>query len=196
MLQWPPLVVETRQRSARLRQALGTAAPSGDTSQAQLSAAGGAMRELRWAQWCILSRVLTVLGPDGQGHKLLIPFMDMFNHRSSCKHYLTGRTDGMLRLVAGEAVQAGQQIHIVYGTEQTSNVEFLGHYGFVDPSVRSADAAMLRAHAEAIPALSFTTADEDAALLEATPPPSPHEQLALRFRLSLKRALEAATTPS
>ena len=44
------------------------------------------MRELRWAVWAVLSRVLTVQGPPdpgmlggGQpvGRKLLIPFIDM-----------------------------------------------------------------------------------------------------------------------
>ena len=60
MLQWPPLVVETRKRSAQLRNALGASAPNGDTPNSMMSAAGGRMRELRWAVWTILSRVLTV----------------------------------------------------------------------------------------------------------------------------------------
>ena len=86
MLQWPPLITVTRQRSAQLRKALGATAPSGDTDLGSLSAAGGRMRELRWAVWAVLSRVLTVQGPPdpgmlggGQpvGRKLLIPFIDM-----------------------------------------------------------------------------------------------------------------------
>ena len=35
----------------------------------------------------------------------------MFNHRRSSKHYLTGRTDGELRVVAGERVRVGEQVH-------------------------------------------------------------------------------------
>ena len=61
MLQWPPLVLETRHRSSKLRSVLGSAAPSGDTDRAQMSSAGGRMRELRWAVWLVLSRVLTVV---------------------------------------------------------------------------------------------------------------------------------------
>ena len=87
---------------------------------------------------------------DPAGHKLLIPFIDMFNHRGGTKHYLTGRTDGMLRVVAGTNVQAGEQIFIQYGTKQTSNAEFAGHYGFVDPSAEEVrqdvtrDSALIR----------------------------------------------------
>ena len=87
MVQWPPIITEARKRSAQIRAALGAAAPSGDTQRDQLSAAGGGMRELRWAVWLVLSRVLTVVAPnDGKqsfpsggpiGHKLLIPFIDM-----------------------------------------------------------------------------------------------------------------------
>ena len=48
----------------------------------------------------MLSRVLTVAGPDGRGHKLLIPFLDLFNHARSSAHVLTGRSDGLLKVVA------------------------------------------------------------------------------------------------
>ena len=38
-----------------------------------------ATRELQWAVWTILSRVLTVVDPiDPAGHKLLIPFILLF----------------------------------------------------------------------------------------------------------------------
>ncbi len=191
MLQWPPLVSATRRRSAALRKALGEMRPSGDTPTELMSAAGGGLRELRWAVWLVLSRVLTVLGPDTQGHKLLIPFMDLFNHRGGCKHYLTGRTDGMLRLVAGEPVKAGEQIHIVYGDATTSTVDFLSHYGFISPDDRAAaaaDRALVRAAPEMVPALSHSSREDDEALLAASPPPPYQEQLALRMRIALKRA--------
>ena len=200
MLQWPPLVLQVRQRSARIRAALGAAAPSGAMGVESLSAAGGSMRELRWAVWAVLSRVLTVAGPANaatlgggaaSGRKLLIPFLDMFNHRGGTKHYLTGRTDGMLRVVAGAPVKAGDQIFIQYGVpESTSNEEFVGHYGFCDPSVAAAgaDSALVRAHRDALPALSFSSVEEDEALLSSTPAPPYKEQLALSLRLALKRA--------
>ena len=115
----------------------------------------------------------------------------MFNHRAGCKHYLTGRTDGALRVVAGEPVMAGQQIHIVYGTEETSNVELLAHYGFVDPAALGADRATVRQHAGAVEALKFSTIEDDQAELEAGGDGLPrNEQLALQLRVALKRAAQ------
>ena len=196
MLQWPPLVTEVRGRSAAMRKALGDTAPSGDTSIEMLGIAGGRMRQLRWATFLVLSRVLTVQGPAGSSslNKLLIPFIDMFNHRASCKHYLTGRTDGMLRVVAGEPVKAGEQVHIVYGTDATTNAEMLGHYGFVDAGAAAADQRLVAASPQMLPALERTSVAEDEALLAAAEPLPYNEQLAVRFRLALKRgaAKEAA----
>jgi len=191
MLQWPPLVVESRKRSAQLRNALGAMAPTNDTPNDVLSAAGGTLRELRWAVWTILSRVLTVVDPvDPAGHKLLIPFIDMFNHRGGTKHYLTGRTDGMLRVVAGAAVRAGEQIFIRYGTPQTSNAELVAHYGFVDPKAEEADRALVRSQPAMLPALQHTTLAEDEATLQRLlDDDAPYqEQLALNLRMALKRA--------
>jgi len=182
MLQWPPLLEETSDRSAGLQRAVAAAESGGG------GAAAFELQELRWAVWTVLSRVLTVLSPDGSGHKLLIPFMDMFNHRAGCKHYLTGRTDGRLRLVAGEPVAAGEQVHILYGTEATSNAELLGHYGFVDPGAAAADRALVRAHPEAVAALRATTVAEDRALLDSEDMRPYTEQLALRFRIAMKKA--------
>ncbi len=94
MLQWPPLTVDVRNRNAAIRAALGAKAPTRDTPPDELPVAAGRMRELRWAVWLVHSRVLTVRGPEGLGHKLLIPFIDMFNHRrvsSRCQTY-PGRT--------------------------------------------------------------------------------------------------------
>ena len=198
MLQWPPLVTETRKRSAQIRNALGAAAPSGATSVSALSAAGGGMRLLRWASWAVLSRVLTVQGPPDPtalggglpvGRKLLIPFIDMFNHKGGTKHYLTGRTDGMLKVKAGEPIKAGEQIFIKYGTDQTANDEFVAHYGFFDPSkeAMAADRSLVKNMQEALPALAFTSIEEDEALLKDGEMPY-EEQLAVRLRLSLKKA--------
>ena len=205
MMQWPPLVVETRSRSGAIRNALGAAAPTGDTSVASLSAAGGRLRELRWAVWAVLSRVLTVQGPPAAtgglsassgpaAYKLLIPFIDMFNHKAGTKHYLTGRTDGRLRVVAGSPIKAGEQIFILYGTAATSNQEFVAHYGFHDPSqaAAAADRALVRQRRDFVPALRHTTIEADEELLaELLRDGAPYtETLALRLRLSLKRAAQ------
>ena len=186
-LQWPPMVEVAKQRALQLENAI--AASSQDES---------CLQELRWAVWAVLSRVLTVQGPPdpgsfgGQpvGRKLLIPFIDMFNHKGGTKHYLTGRTDGMLRVVAGAPIKAGEQIFIMYGTEMTSNEEFVAHYGFHDPSAPAAvaDRALVRSNVDHLSALGTTTEAEDAALLASQPPLSYVEQLPIRLRLSLKRA--------
>jgi len=193
MLQWPPLVVETRKRSTQLRNALGAMAPTSDTPNEFFGVTGGNLKELKWAVWLILSRVLTVVDPiDPAGHKLLIPFIDMFNHKGGTKHYLTGRTDGMLRVVAGAPVAAGEQIFIRYGTAQTSNVEFVAHYGFVDPKADEADRLLVRAQPSMLPALQHTSlAEDEATLASVVAEGGPYqEQLALGLRMALKRAAE------
>ena len=181
------------------------AAPTGDTSVASPSAAGGRLRELRWAVWAVLSRVLTVQGPPAAtgglsassgpaAYKLLIPFIDMFNHKAGTKHYLTGRTDGRLRVVAGSPIKAGEQIFILYGTAATSNQEFVAHYGFHDPSqaAAAADRALVRQRRDFVPALRHTTIEADEELLaELLRDGAPYtETLTLRLRLSLKRAAQ------
>ena len=40
------------------------------------------------------------------------------------------------------------QVEIDYGTAATSNAQFVGHYGFLDPGAAAADEALLRAHPE------------------------------------------------
>lgn len=196
MLQWPPLLEDISTRYTQVRRALGMDASSSDASPSSLGNAG-LPHELLWAVWVMLSRALTCQGPAELGtfsgsvayYKLLIPFIDMFNHKGGCKHYLTGRTDGMLRVVAGAPIKAGEQVFILYGDEDTSNQEFLAHYGFFDPSASAAaaDSFLIRQHQASVSALRATTAEEDAALLAAKPPPPYREQLALKLRLALKR---------
>ena len=184
-----PTLTQARVANALASSALGSSGAAGDGT-----------RLLSWATWAVLSRVLTVQGPAPlgglgggapAGRKLLIPFIDMFNHKAGTKHYLTGRTDGMLKVVAGQRVRAGEQIFIKYGTDATANDEFVAHYGFHDPSATDADRALVAAFPEALPALAATTASDDEALLAAEPPPPYTEQLAIRLRLSLKRAAVA-----
>mgnify|MGYP006143268151 CR=1 FL=1 len=64
----------------------------------------------------------------------------------------------------------GAQVFIRYGTEQTSNVEFVGHYGFVDPRATEADRALVRMSADYLPALSHTTVEEDEVSTHMTDP--------------------------
>ena len=197
MLQWPPLVEEARKRTTQVEKALSATVALRGAADAAAEVPGGdgsgadATRELQWAVWTILSRVLTVVDPvDPAGHKLLIPFMDMFNHRGGTKHYLTGRTDGMLRVVAGAPVRAGEQIFIKYGTDQTSNAEFVAHYGFVDPKAEEADRRLVRSEPQMVPALGHSTlAEDEASLAQLAADKRPYkEQLAVGLRMALKRA--------
>ena len=90
-------------------------------------------------------------------------------------------------------MRAGEQIFILYGVDSTSNQEFVAHYGFHDPSATAAtaDRALVRARRDELGELWSTSEAEDEAALAATPPPPYHHQLALRLRLSLKRAAAA-----
>ena len=58
------------------------------------------------------------------------------------------------------------------------------------PLAAQADRTLVRASEEALPALTFTSVEEDEALL-ADPELPYQEQLAIRLRLSLKRAAAA-----
>ena len=85
-------------------------------------------------------------------------------------------------------MRAGEQIHIVYGTEATTNVELLAHYGFVDPAASKADCMLVRTHPDALAALRLTSLEEDLALLQTEPPLPYKERLALGLRVALKKA--------
>ena len=87
------------------------------------------------------------------------------------------------------------QVHIVYGTEATSNAELLCHYGFIDRGAAAADRRLVAAQPEAAAALSATSAEEDEAQLASISSSSSlpeQQQLAIRFRLALKRARDAS----
>ena len=85
---------------------------------------------------------------------------------------------------------AGEQVFIRYGTDATANDEFVAHYGFHDPSATaaSADRALVAAFPDDVAALGSISISDDEARLGAAPPPPYMEQLAIRMRLSLKRA--------
>ena len=81
-------------------------------------------------------------------------------------------------------------MHIVYGTEATSNAELLCHYGFIDPAAADADRRLLAEHPDAVAELRRSSLDDDEALLRAGGL-TYQQQLALRFRMALKRAAAA-----
>ena len=95
-------------------------------------------------------------------------------------------------MVAGEAVEAGEQVHIVYGTEATSNAELLCHYGFIDGGAAAADRRLVAAQPEStVAALEATSLQEDQALLAEAMDLPYQQKLALGFRISLKKARDA-----
>ena len=70
----------------------------------------------------------------------------------------------------------------------------LSHYGFVDRGASAADRRLLVSQPEAAAALAATSARDDEAMLAPSPGASAlpeQQQLALRFRLALKRAQNA-----
>jgi hypothetical protein len=91
---------------------------------------------LQWASWIITSRVLTVQGApeSSSSYRLLIPLIDMCNHDRDSPHILTGRAmpGGMLKVVAGADVMAGEAINIGYGGGVEGNDRFIQDYGFLD----------------------------------------------------------------
>lgn len=91
---------------------------------------------LQWASWIITSRVLTVQGaPESStAHRLLIPLIDMCNHDRDSVNVLTGRAvkGGLLKVLAGADVKAGDAIDIGYGGSVEGNDRFIQDYGFLD----------------------------------------------------------------
>ena len=106
---------------------------SSDTSSGSFKAT---LEHLQWAVWLVTSRVLTVQGEAGTGDsfRLMIPLIDMCNHDRDSTHILTGRAvpGGTLKVIAGKAVDIGEQINIVYGGGVSGNDRFIQDYGFLD----------------------------------------------------------------
>jgi SET domain len=103
------------------------------------------VEHLQWAVWIVTSRVLavqsTTVGSSTAGSlvRLLIPYLDMCNHDRSSPHILTGRADpgGLLKVVAGTAIRAGDDVTICYGGGMSGNDAFLAEYGFLDTTSSS-----------------------------------------------------------
>jgi hypothetical protein len=224
MLQCPSVVAETAARRKALQGTLaGLKARAAVPGLEEAVPEGLTEDALRWATWVVVSRVLTVQGspatagaggggaaqqhPQAAMHKLLIPFIDMFNHHPGGKgaaQVLSGRAapGGAMKVLAGEAsggVKAGEQVFIQYGGGAIGSDRFLQDYGFLDrflpgasggsPSARADEEAVAyRLSDEDVAALSATSAEEDEALLRRRDPPlSPRAALAVTFRLALKQ---------
>jgi hypothetical protein len=119
-LQWPLLEADVEQRARALRDAADEALASGE-----LAAGGDAsavVRQLNWARWVVLSRVLTVqdalpvgaaYGAPRAARKLLIPLIDMCNHHASRWNGIpSGRVGGGLSIIAATRISKGEQVRI------------------------------------------------------------------------------------
>jgi SET domain len=164
---------------------------------------------LRWASWLITSRVLTVQGnaEENKSYRLLIPFLDMCNHDRTSPHVLTGRAipGGELKVVAGVAVSAGDQINICYGGGVAGNDRFLQDYGFLDDesafnivvqqllgkrrvgegATAGRSIAMVDRDAT-LEKLRSTTTEHDESLLDST---TSALRSAIQYRIGVKKAL-------
>lgn len=176
---------------------------------------------LRWAVWLITSRVLTVQGEAETNNKyrLMIPLIDMCNHDRASPHILTGRAvpGGMLRVVAGKTVEAGDQINIVYGGGALGNERFIQDYGFLDNfcngeadaitakilmgKARIVEGATIKngrpmlmpedERERALAALDATTVEDDVSLLTSQGATMQNDvRTALEFRIAVKKALK------
>ena len=222
-LQAPWVVRETLQRRelVRLRFSEAAAATASQSPPLPSWIDGSPLTEdhLRWAVWLITSRVLTVQGDGGAYHRVLIPYLDMCNHRRSSTHVLTGRAvpGGSLKVVAGSAVKAGEQVYICYGGGVAGNDRFLQDYGFLDTESpegfglvtkqlvgtryaraqgSAAASSFLHSDAdrrEALQALDATSLEQDEVdllrLRHCTPPTDPALLAALEFRIGVKKSL-------
>lgn len=181
------------------------------------------LRHLQWCVWLITSRVLTVQGDASQGdavaYRLMIPLLDMCNHDRSSPHILSGRAvpGGLLKVVAGTNLEAGDQVTICYGGGVAGNDRFLQDYGFLD-DFASSDASSTFNPTEAydivarqvlgqqrteggasislsdrgriLEALEESTVEEDELLLLQQKIEEEDVKAAVRFRIGVKRALE------
>jgi hypothetical protein len=179
---------------------------------------------LQWASWIITSRVLTVQGApeSNSAYRLLIPLIDMCNHDRDSPHILTGRAmpGGLLKVVAGVDVKAGEAINIGYGGGVEGNDRFIQDYGFLDGGgskerSKSGDdefvaegykivarkllgkggsrtlTKMTAAESErALEALKQTSLEEDEMLLASGKIVRSDERMALEYRMGIKKALK------
>lgn len=211
-LQAPLVVEETLKRRGRSKTRFEQDIANDATFPSWIDGTPVTEEHLQWAVWLITSRVLTVQGDaeEGKSYRLLIPFLDMCNHDRNSPHVLSGRAvpGGDLKIVAGAAVKAGEQINICYGGGVAGNDRFLQDYGFLDSDGgadkivaqqllgkrrlmegASAGKTITEANREAtLKQLRSTTMAEDASLLESMVTER-GVRSAIAFRLAVKKAL-------
>jgi len=210
MLEWEPVIAETKRRQQAMRDLVKEilASPEKRAEHPFLKDEEQGYAQLRWAVALVLSRCLTVFGPDAGAQttqrKLLIPFLDMFNHEAGCEQVLSGRAaaGGRLSVVAGAPVKKGQQVNIEYFGGAAANDRFLQDHGFLDlgPSTKRFDRETFSAQIIPIPNFqSFvdklkekTSWQEDQKYLKANPDLGRIETLAIEYRIILKKYLEAS----
>ena len=180
---------------------------------------------LQWATWLITSRVLTVQARENDSgvtvpHRLFIPLIDMCNHDRDSPHILSGRAEpgGMLKVVAGADVKAGDAIDISYGGGVEGNDRFIQDYGFLDAggskeresgagvveaykvvakkildlgkkSIKSMGRLSVDDQRRSLEALEATSLEEDEKLLVSSKHTKSDEHAALSYRIGLKKAI-------
>jgi SET domain len=211
-LQSPSIVDETKKRRQRTIKRFEQDIATDNNFPLWIDGSPVTEEHLQWVVWLITSRVLTVQGEanEGNSYRLLIPFLDMCNHDRKSPHILSGRAvpGGELKVVAGAAVKAGEQINICYGGGVAGNDRFLQDYGFLDSDVAAyemvaaqllgkrrilegAGAGRIMTEVDrevALKTLRSTTIHEDATLLES-PLLDTGMRSSLEFRLGVKQAL-------
>lgn len=91
--------------------------------------------EFGWATAVVASRTLSIAAPNGGIVKYLIPFLDMANHDERSKHKVVLTEGGNeFQLVCGEAVHAGDEIRISYGTLAMDEAAM--YYGFIPDTAK------------------------------------------------------------
>jgi SET domain len=139
-LQSPLLVEETLERRAQAQRRFELDMNNVDFPLWTDGVSPVTVEHLQWAVWIVTSRVLTVQSTaTSSSVRLLIPYLDMCNHDRSSRHILTGRADagGQLKVVAGTAIRAGDDVTICYGGGVSGNDAFLAEYGFLDTTTSS-----------------------------------------------------------
>ena len=180
---------------------------------------------LQWATWLITSRVLTVQARENDSgvtvpHRLFIPLIDMCNHDRDSPHILSGRAEpgGMLKVIAGADVKAGDAIDISYGGGVEGNDRFIQDYGFLDAggskeresgadvveaykvvakkildlgkkSIKSMGRLSVDDQKRSLEALEATSLEEDEKLLSSGKHTKTDESAALSYRIGLKKAI-------
>jgi hypothetical protein len=155
----------------------------------------------------------------------MIPLIDMCNHDRDSPHILSGRAEagGLLKVIAGCDVKAGEAIDISYGGGMEGNDRFVQDYGFLDSGgskERERSAAVVEGYKAVarkllnlgkissksmmarlsvadqereMDALKTTSLTDDEILLTSGKVDKSDERMALEYRIGLKRAIQELT---